>query len=156
MGPQGLGNLGHQRSDRLVEPLGPRQEPLGEVLEETHLVLDGGDEAHVVAPVDLALFEQGKDVALDPGADVVRLELCDQDGSAVVDVGETVLEDGNHELLLRAEVVLHGGVVPTARCRADLAERHTLIAALGEEPFGREDDLLLGREGSVAVVITGP
>ena len=49
------------------------------------------------------------------------LELCDQDGSAVVDVGEPVLEDGNHELLLGAEVVLHRGVVATAGCGADLA-----------------------------------
>ena len=132
----------------MVEGLRPGSEPLGEILEEAHLVLDGGDEAHVVAPLDLALFEEGQDVALDPGADVAWFELRDQNGAAVVDVGQPVLEDGDDELFLGPEVVLHGRVIAAARCGADLAERHTLVAVFGEEPLGRQDDLLLGGQGA--------
>ena len=86
MRTQRFGDVGHQGSHLVAKALGPRPEALGEVLEDADLVLDGGDEAHVVTPVDLALFEQGKDVALDPRPDVVRLELRDQDGTADIDV----------------------------------------------------------------------
>ena len=143
----GSGTVGHQCCDRVVEALRRGLETLGEILEDPDLVLDGGDEAHVVAPVDLALFEEGEDVALDPGPDVTWLELRNQQGAAFVDVREPVLEDGDDELLLGSEVVLHGRVVATARGGADLAQRHALVAAFGEEPLGREDDLLLGGEG---------
>ena len=146
MRTQRFGHVGHQGSHLVAEALGPRPESFGEVLEDADLVLDGGDEAHVVTPVDLALFEQRKDVALDPRTDVVRLKLRDQDGAADIDVVEPVLEDRDHELFLRTEVVLDRRVVAAPRRSADLAERDAFVAAFGKEPLGRENDLLFGRE----------
>ncbi len=58
---------------------------------------------------------------------------------------EAVLEDSLDEPILRAEVVLHRRVVAVPGRRADLAQRHAVDAALGEEALGDEDDLLLGR-----------
>ena len=141
-------DVGQKGSHLLAESLCPCPETFGEVIENVDLVLDGCDEAHVVASFDLALFEQRKDVALNPGPDVVWLELCDQDGAAVVDVAEPVLEDRGDELFLRTEVVLNGRVVAAPRRSADLAERDALVAAVGKELLGRENDLFLGRPGN--------
>ena len=75
------------------------------------------------------------------------MALGDQEVAPLAQPRQAVLEDGLDEAILRAEVVLHRRVVAVPGRRADLAQRHALDAALGEEPLGDEDDLLLGRRG---------
>ena len=75
------------------------------------------------------------------------MALGDEERTALVEPRKAVLEDGLDEAILRAEVVLHRRVVAVPGGRADLAQRHAVDAALGEQPLRDEDDLLLGRRG---------
>ena len=104
-----------------------------------------GDEAHVVAAVELALLQQRTDRALHRRAQVVGVALGDQERTALAQPRQAVLEHREEEPLLGAEVVLHRRVVAVPGGRADLAQGHAVDAALREQALGGEDDLLLGR-----------
>ena len=105
------------------------------------------DEAHVVAVVELALLEHPAGLALDPGPEVVGTAFDEEQVAPLAQAGEAVLEHRLDQPVLGAEVVLHRGVVAVAGRGTDLAQRHALDAALGEEGLGGQDDLLLGRRG---------
>ncbi len=58
--------------------------------------------------------------------------------------GEAELEHAADQLVLAAEVVIHGRVVAVAGGGADLSERDAVDAVFGEQSFRGDDDAFLG------------
>jgi hypothetical protein len=65
--------------------------------------------------------------------------------SSLFEPRQSVLEHGQEEPFLGAEVVLHRRVVAVPGGGADLAQGDAVDAALREQALRGEDDLLLGR-----------
>ena len=128
MRAQRLDEVREQRRDVRVVRARRRDQVVGQVLEDVGAAVLGehGDEAHVVAVVELALLEHPAGLALDPRPQVVGAALGEEQVAPLAQAGQAVLEHGLHEAVLGAEVVLHRRVVAVAGGRADLAQRHAL------------------------------
>src|SRR5262249_2110637 len=93
----------------------------------------------------LGLLDQGKEVALDARAQVVRWALLGEQPPPSSELRDPVLEDRLNQVVLGTEVVADGGVVGVSGLKGDLAQRHPSYPPLGEKPLGGHHQLLLRR-----------